>query len=99
MATIKRKKRSEKAADALQDRFRALCGEITPGKRLTVILTVLAVCTAVNLYITFKAIYNLGRDSQKGSIPAAMHIGQPEITRSGNEPGVRDSVKGKGGLP
>lgn len=70
----KRTGRTGRIAIRLEERIRRLLGEITPGKRLALILTVLAVCTVANLYITFNAIYNMGRDSV---LPAIGHIDCP----------------------
>ncbi|MBF0647434.1 DUF3989 domain-containing protein [Dysgonomonas sp. GY75] len=84
----------KKAAYRLEDRLRALCGEITPGKKLAAILTVLLVCTAANIYIVFRAVYNLGRDSYT-NIPGIGHITPPQLDKPGNRM-AGDSIKGKG---
>lgn len=45
----------------LEDRLKDICGEITPDKRLAVILAVLLVFTAGNLYLTFSSFYSWGK--------------------------------------
>jgi len=84
-----------KTAYRLEDRFRAFCGEITPGKKLAAILTVLLVCAAANIYIVFRAVYNIGRGSNR-DMPGIGHITTPQLDKPGN-PAAGDSIKGKGG--
>lgn len=82
----------------LQDRLRSLCGEITPGKRLAFILSVLAVGTAANLYITFRAVCHIGL----GANPAPgmeRHITGPAPLKSTGAAAACDSLAGKGGPP
>ena len=60
----------EKAQDWADERLRRMCGRITPGKRLAVIL----------VYITVSSIYNIGkRDGQKLQIE---HIKQLPLHRN-----------------
>lgn len=89
----KQVKKSAKAGFSLADRLRAFCGEITPGKRLAFILAVLAVCTAANLYITFKAVYNMGRGRL---LPDTGHIGRPGPVRP-SDAAVCDTLIREGG--
>lgn len=49
----------------IEDRLRYLCGEITPDKRLTVVLIILLLFTILNLYLTFSAISNFGKEKAK----------------------------------
>ncbi|GHV15486.1 hypothetical protein FACS1894179_00770 [Bacteroidia bacterium] len=49
----------------LEDRLKGLCGEITPDKRLTVILIMLLGFTILNLYFTFTTISNWGREQER----------------------------------
>lgn len=93
------KKRLKRLADRLEDRFRACCGEITPGKRLAVILIILAAGTAANVYITFRAVYNLGAAGQRGRIPDTGHIAVPRPLKDTKDIHTArcDSVAGKGG--
>lgn len=50
------KKRINEIGYWFEDKLKALCGEITPDKRLTVILIMLLVFTLLNLYFTFTTI-------------------------------------------
>lgn len=53
----------ETVRDWVDERLRRLCGRITPGKRLAVILVMSALFGGLSLYIT---IYNIGkRDGQR----------------------------------
>lgn len=66
------------------DKLRSLCGEITPEKRLTVIVIFLLIGTLVNLYFTFSSVYNLGhKDAQKDFVEVE-HIKQLELEKMKN---------------
>ncbi len=45
----------------LEDHLRQLCGEITPDKRIIVILTMFLLFTALSLYFTISSIYRFGK--------------------------------------
>ena len=48
------------------DRLRRMCGRITPGKRLAVILVMFLFFGGLSIYITVSSIYNMGkRDGQR----------------------------------
>ena len=49
----------------LEDKLKDLCGEITPDKRLTVILIILLIFTILNLYFTFTSISTWGRKQEE----------------------------------
>ena len=56
----------EKVRDWADDRLRGMCGRITPGKRLTVILLMFFFFGGLSIYITVSSIYNIGkRDGQR----------------------------------
>jgi len=56
----------ETVRDWADGRLRRLCGRITPGKRLAVILVMSALFGGLSLYITVSSIYNIGkRDGQR----------------------------------
>lgn len=64
--------------DALEDKIKDLCGEITPDKRLVFTLVVIAAFAALNLYLTFSSIYNSGkRKAGSGSIKIE-HVKTPD---------------------
>ena len=51
----------ERAQDWADERLRRMCGRITPGKRLAVILVI-----GLSVYITVSSIYHIGkRDGQR----------------------------------
>ena len=56
----------EKVRDWADDRLRRMCGRITPGKRLAVILLMFFFFGGLSIYITVSSIYNIGkRDGQR----------------------------------
>jgi len=56
----------EKVQDCADDRLRRMCGQITPGKRLAVILVMFFLFGGLSIYITVSSIYNMGkRDGQR----------------------------------
>ena len=55
-----------KVRDWADDRLRRMCGRITPGKRLAVILVMFFFLGGLSIYITVSSIYNIGkRDGQR----------------------------------
>ncbi len=78
----------------IEDRLKSLCGEITPDKRLTVILIMLLLFTILNLYFTFTSIANWGREQERKEQLKIEHIRQLELerTKPGKwDPGFMDS--------
>ena len=70
----------EKAQDWADERLRRMCGRITPGKRLAVILVMFFSFSGLSVYITVSSIYNIGkRDGQKLQIE---HINQLPLHRN-----------------
>ena len=66
METGKKKGCIEKVQDWADDRLRRMCGRITPGKRLAVILVMFFFFGGLSIYITVSSIYNIGkRDGQR----------------------------------
>jgi len=56
----------EKVQDWADDHLRRMCGRITPGKRLAVILVMFFFFGGLSIYITVSSIYNIGkRDGQR----------------------------------
>ena len=56
----------EKVQDWEDDKLRRMCGRITPGKRLAVILLMFVFFGGMSIYITVSSIYNIGkRDGQR----------------------------------
>ena len=55
-----------KVQDWADDCLRRMCGRITPGKRLAVILLMFFFFGGLSIYITVSSIYNIGkRDGQR----------------------------------
>ena len=50
-----------KVRDWADDRLRRMCGRITPGKRLAVILVMFFFFGGLSIYITVSSIYNIGK--------------------------------------
>lgn len=75
----------------LEDKLKDLCGEITPDKRLTVIVIMLLFFTILNLYFTFTAISNLGREQERRDQLKIEHIKQLELEKTKPEDAVFDS--------
>lgn len=59
------KKIINKIKDWIEDRFRSICAPMGPGTRILVIVTLIVVFAAINFYITFRAIYNIGREDKE----------------------------------
>ena len=53
----------EKVRDWADDRLRRMCGRITPGKRLAVILVMFFFLGGLSIYMTVSSIYNMGKKS------------------------------------
>lgn len=51
----------EKVRDWADNRLRRMCGRITPGKRLVVILVMFFSFSGLSIYITVSSIYNIGK--------------------------------------
>ncbi|MEY8589879.1 TraL conjugative transposon family protein [Butyricimonas hominis] len=51
----------EKVRDWADDCLRRMCGQITPGKRLAVILLMFFFFGSLSIYITVSSIYNIGK--------------------------------------
>lgn len=58
-------KLSEKASDWLNDFMRRMCGRINPDRRVVVIAVLFVLFAAVNLWVTFRGIYSIGRGGDR----------------------------------
>lgn len=79
---MKIKERLKELGYWFEDRLKGLCGEITPDKRMTVILIMLLVFTIGNLYFTFSTIYNWGKEAERREQLKIEHIRQLDIEKS-----------------
>lgn len=59
------KKFFKNIGEYIEDFLRGICGRITPGKRVIVILTMLVVFGGLSIYMTVSSIYNFGKDKGK----------------------------------
>lgn len=66
----------------LEGKLKDLCGEITPDKRLTVILIMLLLFTILNLYFTFTSISNWGKEQERKGQLKIEHMKQLELEKS-----------------
>lgn len=74
-----------------EDKLKGLCGEITPDKRLTVVLIMLLLFTVLNLYFTFTSISNWGRDQERKEQLKIEHIKQMELQQKKRLEDLMDS--------
>lgn len=72
-----------KIQDWVDDNLRRLCGRITPGKRLAVLLTMFLFFGIASVYIFVSAIYNIGKN--EGQRIEIEHIQMLELQK-------RDSI-------
>ena len=68
----------------IEDSLREFCGEITPDKRLTIILIILLLGTIANLYLTFHTIHEWGKESERKEQLKIEHIKQLEFQKKNN---------------
>lgn len=64
-----------KIKDRIEEGLRGICAPLSPGTRVLVIVILVIVFAAVNFYITFRAIYNIGREDKQWErieLPAAI---------------------------
>ena len=59
------KKLIQKARDGFEDLIRRICGRITPDRRVGVIVVLFVVFAVVNIWVTFRAIYSIGRENTR----------------------------------
>lgn len=55
----------KKIRDRAEDGLRGMCGRMTPDKRVITIAVLMVVFAAVDIWVTFRAIYNIGRDDRE----------------------------------
>lgn len=75
-----------KIQDWADVRLRRLCGRLTPGKRLAVILTMLLTFSFLSIYMTVTSIYNWGKRDARKEFMKIEHI------RDFNLPQEQDSI-------
>lgn len=76
------KEKLKEIAYRFEDKLKELCGELTPDKRITIILIMLLILVIGNLYFTFSTIYNWGKDRESKKQMEIEHIEQWELMDS-----------------
>lgn len=79
---------------AIEDLFKKIIGEITPDKKLVIILIILLIGTLANLYLTFRAIQAMGSNSRQNDPVQIRHIAPPGIVKHAADTLDADSLKG-----
>lgn len=79
------KERIKEISYWFDDKLRNLCGELTPDKRLSIILLMLLLMTLLNLYFTFSTVANWGREQERKEQLKIEHIKQLELERSSDK--------------
>lgn len=82
------KKRLREFGWWFEDKLKSLCGEITPDKRITVIVIMLLIFTLGNLYFTISTIYNWGKESERRKQIKIEHMRQLELPESLDDGGM-----------
>lgn len=54
-----------KFRDWFEDHLRRICGGINPKRRATVIAVIIVLFAVINIWVTFRAIYSIGRESDR----------------------------------
>jgi hypothetical protein len=65
----------------IEDFLKRICGKIIPEKRLAVILTMLLIFTAGNIYFTVSSIHNWGKESERNGQLQMEHIKRLELRK------------------
>lgn len=63
----------------ISDFLRRICGSLSEDARIVVIISMLFLFTAGNLYFTISTIYNWGREKGRKEMPEIQHIDGVEI--------------------
>lgn len=62
------RKRILKIRSLAESKLRGLCDSLTPERRKAVVIGLFAVFAAVNFYMIFRAIYNIGREDTRQEV-------------------------------
>ena len=71
----------KKLSDKLDGFLRWMCGRLTPGKRLAVVLTMLLSFSILSVYMTVSSIYNMGRRDAGKEYMEIEHIRDLDLRR------------------
>jgi hypothetical protein len=72
--------------DWLEDKLRGICSPMSPGRRVITIVTLIVVFAAVNFYVTFRAIYNIGREDARREVIEITPLNVPDFESQDKEP-------------
>lgn len=75
-----------KVKDWIGDKARAVCAPMSPGRRVVTIVVLIVVFAAVNFYITFRAIYNIGREDARREVIEITPLNVPDFELEGKDP-------------
>nr|WP_250709104.1 TraL conjugative transposon family protein [Bacteroides fragilis] len=81
-----------KLSDKADEWLRRICGRLTPGKRLAVILTMLLTFSFLSIYMTVSSIYNMGRRDAEKEMIEIEHIRDLDLPH-GRKDSLQDSYK------
>ncbi len=73
------KKQFENLRDQGEHGLRRVCGKISPDRRATVVLVLLAAFAALNLWVTGKAIWSIGREDNPPRLITIPQIETPDF--------------------
>lgn len=65
--------------DWFEDKIRGICAPMSPGRRVVVIVVLIIVFAAVNFYVTFRAIYNIGREDAHQEVIEITPLNVPDF--------------------
>lgn len=75
-----------KVKDWIEDKVRGVCAPMSPGKRVVTIVVLIVVFAVVNFYITFRAIYNIGREDAHQEVIEITPLDVPDFELENKEP-------------
>lgn len=80
------KKLLGKLRDSLEDWLRKICGRLTPDKRVITIAVLMVLFAAVNIWITFRAVYNIGHEDARMNQMEVTPLELPDFKLDGEQP-------------
>lgn len=88
------KEKMKEIGYVIEDLLKRITGEITPEKKLVIILSILLIGTLANLYMTFRSVQSLGSNDNRDNALNIRHIEQPQVINRENTLPA-DSLKGE----
>lgn len=81
------KKLIVKIKDFFEGGLRRLCGKMSQDSRILTIVGLSVIFAVVNLYVTFRAVYNIGREDARREIKGINTIQIPSVVPNDTLPG------------